>query len=96
MLNTETFTVKDCFYLLVGIFISAADTNHIDYDLASYFLIKFSNLILNLDSQTISEIHPSLADSRLIQKLKNASTNNPDRFDLTWFHYYFKHQISVL
>lgn len=89
-------SIENQFYLLIGFFTGVESADHLNFDLCSYHLINFSNLALKSTSDTLKSIHPSLNDSRLIEKLKETATNNPDKFDLTWFHYYFKHQISVL
>ena len=88
-------SIETQFYLLIGFFTGAESVDYLDYDLCSYYLISFAQKVLALPLEQRTEVNiPCLTDLRFIQKLEGVATNNPDKFDLNWFHFYFKTQIN--
>lgn len=92
--------LENLYYFLLGLFNSVDDTEHLNYDLCTYHLIDFSKRFLALGEQQRcaewqrQQFPTYLSDPRFLKKLEDASKNNPDKFDLNWFHYYFKNQID--
>lgn len=85
-------TLEQQYYLVMGIFCGVKNIRHLDYDLCSTQLVDFSyKYIKQLDKTNTQSF---INDDRLLEKLRQAATNNPDKLDLNWFHYFFNHQIT--
>lgn len=85
------------YFFLLGAFCSGTTPEYLDYEVVTHELIKFSQRFVkavDTNSPELSSIPALFQETRILSKLRDASTNNPDKFDLNWFCAFFKHHFE--